>query len=273
MPRTLVLFHAHPDDEAILTGGTMARAADEGHRVVLVFATRGDLGEVADGVLARSETLADRRGAEARRSAEILGAARVEFLEYGDSGMADTPTNDAEGSFWSADVESAARRLAKILDDEQADVLTTYDERGGYGHPDHIQAHRVGVRAADLARTARLYAATVSRQHFLRLARDQFAELPPEAQPPNPDDFDLGVDESRITTTVNVTNVINRKREAMAAHATQISESSFFLAIPPDAFVATFGTEWFIRLDRTPARRETWLFDPDEHRGAGGRGG
>jgi LmbE family N-acetylglucosaminyl deacetylase len=261
MAATLVSFHAHPDDEAILTGGTIARATGDGHRVVLVFATRGDQGEVADGVLAPSEVLGDRRHDEALRAAEILGVARVEFLGYRDSGMAETDTNLAEGSFWSADVDDAARGLAQILREEDADVLTAYDERGGYGHPDHIQAHRVGVRAAELAHTPRLYAATVSRQHFLSIARDQFAELSAEARPPNPDDFDLGVDESRITTTVDVSSMIDRKRAAMAAHASQIGEESFFLALPADAFLRTFGTEWFIRLDRTPAQPERWLFD------------
>jgi LmbE family N-acetylglucosaminyl deacetylase len=261
VPGTLVSFHAHPDDEAILTGGTIARAADDGHRVVLVFATRGDNGEVADGVLAPSEELADRRQSEARRAAEILGAARVEFLGYRDSGMVDTETNNASGSFWSAPVDDAARKLAVILDEEDAEVLTTYDERGGYGHPDHIQIYRAGVRAAELAHTPRLYAATVSRQHFLSIARDQFDAMPEEARPPNPEDFDLGVDESRITTTVDVSSVIDRKRAAMAAHASQIPEESFFLVLPDDAFLRTFGTEWFVRLDRTPPHPETWLFD------------
>jgi LmbE family N-acetylglucosaminyl deacetylase len=260
--KTLVCFHAHPDDEAILTGGTMARAAADGHRVVVVFATRGDHGEVAEGVLSDTEVLADRRDDEARRAADILGIARVEFLDYRDSGMAETETNHAEGSFWSADVEVAASRLARILEEEDADVFTTYDERGGYGHPDHIQAHRVGVRAAELAGTKRVYAATVSRQHFLTIARDQFEEMPSDAQPPNPDDFDLGVDESRITTWIDVRSVIDRKRAAMAAHASQIPEESFFLALDGDNFVRTFGLEWYIRLDSTPATREDSLFTP-----------
>jgi LmbE family N-acetylglucosaminyl deacetylase len=174
--------------------------------------------------------------------------------------MADTETNAAEGSFWTADVEDASRKLARILDEEDAVALTTYDERGGYGHPDHIQAYRVGVRAAEIARTPRVYAATVSRQHFLSIARDQFSEMPPDARPPNPDDFDLGVDESRITTVVDVSSVIDRKRAAMTAHATQIPDESFFLKLSPDGFLRTFGTEWFIRLDHTPAERETFVF-------------
>ena len=261
MNGTLVSLHAHPDDETIVTGGTLALASAAGHRVVLVFATRGELGEVADGVLSPGETLAERRVEEAHRSAQILGAKRVEFLDYVDSGMADTDTNDADGSFWSADVDEAARRLARILEEEQAELLTVYDERGAYGHPDHIQIHRVGIRAAELAGTPRIYAATVSRQHFLTVARDEFSELPPEADRPNPDDFDLGVDDAVITTTVDVTNVLDRKRAAMAAHASQIPETSFFLAMPDDAFRRTFGTEWFVRLDETPDRLETWIFD------------
>jgi len=114
MPYTLVLFHAHPDDEAIATGGTMARAKSEGHRVVLVSATRGELGEHAPDSLAPGEELVDRRVAELHAAADILGVDRVEFLDYLDSGMAGEPTNDAPGSFASADVDEAAARLAKI---------------------------------------------------------------------------------------------------------------------------------------------------------------
>ena len=264
MTGTLVSFHAHPDDEAILTAGTLALASDHGHRTVLVFATRGDLGEVDDGVLAPSEALGDRRADEARRAAEVLGVARVEFLGYGDSGMVDMPTNDAAGSFWSADVEDAARRLAAILEDEDAEVLTAYDERGGYGHPDHIQVHRVGLRAAELAHTPRVYAATVSRQHFQDLARGQAAASPegPETGD-GTDDVDIGVDDSRITTVIDVSSVIDRKRAAMTAHPSQIGEESFFLALDDDMFLRTWGTEWFIRLDQTPPRTETSLFDSE----------
>jgi len=131
---TLVCFHAHPDDECIATGGTMAKAAADGHRVVLVVATRGDHGEVADGFLDMEEQLADRRVAETMAAAEILGVRRVEFLGYVDSGMIGTPENDLPGSFWTADLDEAAGRLAAILEEEQADVLTCYDEIGGYGH-------------------------------------------------------------------------------------------------------------------------------------------
>jgi LmbE family N-acetylglucosaminyl deacetylase len=175
--------------------------------------------------------------------------------------MADTETNHADGSFWSADVDEAARRVARILEEERAELLTVYDERGAYGHPDHIQIHHVGVRAAEMAGTPRVYAATVSRQHFRTVARDEYGELPPDAERPNPDDFDLGVDEAIITTTVDVTGVLDRKRAAMAAHASQIPETSFFLAMPDASFRRTFGTEWFVRLDNSPDHPETWIFD------------
>ena len=145
---TLVAFHAHPDDECITTGGTLAKAADEGHRVVLVYATRGEVGEAPEGLLAPGERLVDRRVAEVTRAAEVLGAHRVEFLGYRDSGMAGTPDNDHPDAFCRADVGAAAERLAALLREEAADVLLVYDEHGNYGHPDHVQVHRVGVAAA-----------------------------------------------------------------------------------------------------------------------------
>jgi LmbE family N-acetylglucosaminyl deacetylase len=127
---TLVTFHAHPDDECISTAGVMRKAADEGHRVVLVVATRGENGEVADGFLAEGEQLWQRRVVETQASADILGVQRVEFLGYVDSGMMGTPTNDAPGSFWTASVDEAAAKLAAILREENADALTCYDDNG-----------------------------------------------------------------------------------------------------------------------------------------------
>ena len=165
---TLVCFHAHPDDECIATGGVMAKASSEGHRVVLVVATKGEHGEVDDGFLAPGETLADRRVVETKAAADILGVDRVEFLGYVDSGMVDTPENDLPGSFWSADLEEAATRLAAILEDEAADVFTCYDEIGQYGHPDHIQVHRVGLRAAELAGTPKVFQSTINRDAIIR---------------------------------------------------------------------------------------------------------
>lgn len=268
VPETLVTFHAHPDDECIATGGVIAAAVDAGHRVVLVVATRGEVGEVDDGVLGDGETLAQRREAETARAGEILGIARIEFLGYRDSGMVDTPDNDAPGSFWTADVEEAAQRLATILREEQAEALTIYDDNGNYGHPDHIQVHRVGVRAAEIAGTARVYEATLNRDAVQRLIRDRRdeaiaagVEFPEDVD--DPDGFTMGVPEQRITTTVDVSAFVDRKREALAAHASQVDETSFFLAMPAEIFREMFGTEWFIRRGAPEGTSEATLFPSD----------
>jgi LmbE family N-acetylglucosaminyl deacetylase len=170
--------------------------------------------------------------------------------------MMGTPENDVPGSFWQADVEEAARRLAVILEEENADVLTCYDDNGGYGHPDHIQVHRVGMRAAELAGTRRVYQNTMNRDHFIR-GRELMAgdvELPDIEAETN-----FGKPEAVITAAVDVTGYLEAKRAAMRAHASQISEQSFFLAMPDEAFRYGFGTEWFIRDGEGPGITETDL--------------
>ena len=258
---TLVTFHAHPDDEAIATGGVMAKAAAAGHRVVLVLATCGELGEVADGFLDDGEHLAQRRVAEVERAAEILGVARVVYLGYHDSGMAGEDTNHDDHAFARADVDEDAARLAELLREERADVLTVYDDHGGYGHPDHIQVHRVGIRAAELAGTPRVYQSTMNRDFIRGLMERAADELPDTPDAPDAAQMDdFGSPEAIITTTVDVRDFIEQKRAAMAAHETQIPADSFFLSLPPDAFKEAFGHEWFIRHD-APDAREDWIFD------------
>lgn len=254
----MVTFHAHPDDECIGCGGVMRKAVEEGHRVVLVVATRGENGEVPEGFLGEGEQLWERRVIETHAAAEILGAARVEFLGYVDSGMMGTPTNDAPGSFWTAPVEDAARKLAAILTEENADVLTCYDDNGGYGHPDHIQVHRVGRRAAELAGTPRVYQNTINRDHIAR-GMQRFTDDENAGPPEAVTEESFGKPESVITAAVDVTAYIRDKRRAMRAHASQISEQSFFLAMPDDAFAYAFGTEWFIRDGQGPGITETDL--------------
>ena len=146
---TIVFFHAHPDDEALSTAGTMALLSESGDRVILVVATRGEEGEPVPGILKDGEPLEERRTLELIKSANILGVARVEFLNYRDSGMIDTPSNSNPDCFWQANVEEASLRLADILREETVDLLVIYDPNGGYGHPDHIQVHRVGTHWAD----------------------------------------------------------------------------------------------------------------------------
>jgi LmbE family N-acetylglucosaminyl deacetylase len=245
---TIVFFHAHPDDEAIATAGTMVGLSEAGHRVVLVTATRGELGEIPDGILDEGESLADRRLVELTEACRVLGVDRQTYLDYLDSGMAGEATNDRPGSFASADVGEAAEALAQILTEEGADVLVTYDEHGGYGHPDHVQVHRVGMRAVDLAGTPVVYMATMNRDFMRSLAeRLESSEWdPPEGSTDGMDT--MGEPASRLTTEVDVTPWIDRKRQAMSAHASQISDTSFFLAMPPDVYSTVWGHEWYIRV-------------------------
>jgi LmbE family N-acetylglucosaminyl deacetylase len=273
---TLVCFHAHPDDEAISTGGSMARAHAEGHRVVLVVATDGAHGEVPDD-LAPGETLVDRRYDETRRSAAALGVDRVEFLGYTDSGMTGWESNDHHEAFCRAPVDAAAGRLADLLREESADVLTIYDWHGGYGHPDHIQVHRVGCRAEELARPdlpdLRVFEATMNRdamRRMIAMAKEAgIADVGPEGD--DGDDFDpdgpmddgnpMGTPEAELTLGVSVVDFVDRKRGAIAAHRSQVSDSSFFLQMPPDLFAAAFGHEWYVEHGRPPGLRMGWLFD------------
>ncbi|MGH9246186.1 MAG: PIG-L family deacetylase [Acidimicrobiales bacterium] len=266
---TLVCFHAHPDDEAISTGGVMAEAAADGHRVVLVVATRGELGEVADGVLSPGEALGERRVAETLAAADVLGVARVEFLGYRDSGMAGLPSNTDDGAFAAADVDEASERLAAVLRDENADVLTVYDANGIYGHPDHIQVHRIGRRAAERAGTPRVYETTIDRDFVVQgvaMMQEMFAD--DEAMKRMVADFSemdedatFGVPSDQITTTVDIRAFVDHKRRAMMAHASQIPVDSWFLTLPPEAFAWAFGTEWFIRVGAEAGTTETALFD------------
>jgi LmbE family N-acetylglucosaminyl deacetylase len=245
---TIVSFHAHPDDEAIGTAGTLARAADLGHRVVLVFATRGELGDPVPGVLGDGEQLALRRSAECFAAAREIGAVRVEFLGYTDSGMMGEPTNDAPWCFWRAPVEHAARRLAVILDEEEPDVLTVYDDNGGYGHPDHIQVHRVGMRAAELSAVPVVVQSTINRDWLAAGRRRLVAsgQMDQAARMPEPEGPNWGKPEAEITHKVEVVDVAARKRAAMVAHASQMGPDHPLLAMTEPMFLIGLGVEFYI---------------------------
>ncbi len=234
----------------------MAAAAAKGHRVVLVLATKGEHGEVPPGFLDDDEHLWERRVAETYESAKILGVSRVEFLGYIDSGMVDSETNHHPGSFWSADVDQAAQLLADILIEEHADILTVYDDHGNYGHPDHIQVHRVGVRAAEIAKTPAVYQATMNRDH-LRTMLSAIAGQEGEAGPRIDEIEGLGLPEAELTHRVDVTEFIEAKRASMRAHASQINEQSFFLSMPDEIFAMAFGIEWFAHYGG-PRRSGDW---------------
>jgi len=251
----LVCFHAHPDDEVFTTGGVMRLAADAGHRVVVVTATDGALGEVPAGLLAAGEPLTVRRRAELEASVDILGAQRLVMMGYADSGMAGTAHNDHHEAFANTDVERAAGELAAVLREEGCQVLTVYDPNGNYGHPDHIQVHRVGVRAAELAEVPHVYEATANRDHF-RTMMSMNPEWSGESAP-DVDSFGLPADE--LTTVVDVSAAIAAKRAAMVVYASQIGDFGPFLALPPEALTAAFGTEWFRKRNAPPGLSEIAL--------------
>lgn len=270
---TLVCLHAHPDDECISTGGTMRRAADEGHRVVLIVATNGEFGEVPDD-LADGETLADRRKRETDASAAALGIARVVWLDYRDSGMTGWDGNADPASFHLADVDVAGQQVADVLTEERADVFTHYDWHGTYGHPDHVKVNVVGTRAAELVEhPMRTMQATSNRDAMLAMfeaAKESGLEMgspdtdsDEEFDPAGPadDGNPFGEPESVLTLCVDVSDRSAAKREAMRCHSSQISDSSFFLEMPDEVFAMAFGREWFIEADRTPPYREGWIFD------------
>jgi LmbE family N-acetylglucosaminyl deacetylase len=241
----VVFLHAHPDDEAIFTGGTMARLALAGWPVVLVVATGGELGTrfAAEGDAA---SLRRRREEETRRAAELLGVARVEVLGYRDSGVAGDEGNLVEGSFHAADVEEAAARVAAICLEERAVALVGYDDHGIYGHPDHVKVHRVAARAASLAGLD-VYEATVDREYLHFVETHVVVEVLDAAPELSLAATSLGVPTVLVTTTVDVRPVLDRKRAAMAAHASQIPPDGYAMTLEPAAFAAVYGYEWYVR--------------------------
>lgn len=256
MTYTVVSFHAHPDDEALLTAGTLARAAAAGHRVVLVVATAGEAG-LAGAAYGTGQQLAARRLGELRAAAAILGVAEVLCLGYPDSGS----TERAAPRFCDVPVAEAAQLLADILRREGADVLTTYDVAGGYGHPDHIAVHRVGAAAAELAGTPVVLEATVRRTSLLRVLR-LISWLP--GLPAGFSAHGLRhsyASDDELTHRIPVQSFLVQKRAAMRAHVSQATadEGTRTLAVltrlPGPLFTLAMRSEWFIEQGRTPQRR------------------
>jgi len=266
MPLTLLAFHAHPDDEAILTGGTLARAAAAGHRVVLVTATDGALGLTSTRYAASG--LAGVRAAELRDSARQLGIARVEQLGYADSGLGPVMAPDPAGQVRFARVPSAeaAERLAAILREESADVLLTYDPNGGYGHPDHVQVHRVVHRAAQLAaRRTRVLEASMNRdmmRGFMSMARAAGMEEAFDPDGPMDDGNPMGTLEADLHWQVDVAAYLPQRRAALACHASQTTDVGGMLSMPEEVFAGFFAVEHYIEPGRPAGMTRGWFMDP-----------
>lgn len=254
---TVVAFHAHPDDEVVLTGGTIARAAAEGHRVVIVVATDGRV----------HDTEGDHRLTELRCSADILGADRVECLGYADSGYGPQFLPDPPGRtrFGRADVEVAAGRLAAILREESAELLLSYQANGGYGHRDHVQVHRVGARAAELAGTPRVLEATMPRELLCRIG--QLARLVGLPEPYEKQIMATAyAPRATITHRITVARYGGLKRDALAAHRSQVRGAGARLLgvlrrLPAAVSGLLFAREWFVDPALPPGARRRTLFD------------
>ncbi|KKD05567.1 N-acetyl-1-D-myo-inositol-2-amino-2-deoxy-alpha-D-glucopyranoside deacetylase [Streptomyces sp. WM6386] len=273
--RRLLLVHAHPDDESINNGATMARYAAEGALVTLVTCTLGERGEVIPAELQHltGTALGEYRLGELSAAMRELGVQDFRLLggpgHYRDSGMMGLADNDDPACFWRADVDEAAARLVEVILEVRPHVLVTYDENGGYGHPDHIQAHRVAVRAADLAVEAgwtipKIYwnrvPRSVGEQAFERLAE----VLPglPFDKPGVLDDVPGVVADERITTEIDGTAYAAAKAAAMAAHATQVTVAEPYFVLSNDLAQPVFTTEYYelVRGERALGARETDLF-------------
>ncbi len=218
---TLLLVHAHPDDEAISTGGVMMKAKAHGHRVVNITATRGEAGEIYNMDEAESRPrLGEIRTEELRAAGEILGVDRQEFLGYRDSGMVDTADNKDPRSFHQAALEEAAGRLAVFIREERPDVVVTYAEDGVYGHPDHIKAHFVTNAALDLLGREGL---PVKKLYYTAIPRSMMEafikQMPEEAQRAVSGSMRIaGTPDELITSKVDVHDYVERKRDAFRAH-------------------------------------------------------
>ncbi|MFF7972016.1 N-acetyl-1-D-myo-inositol-2-amino-2-deoxy-alpha-D-glucopyranoside deacetylase [Streptomyces sp. NPDC007905] len=271
--RRLLLVHAHPDDESINNGATMARYAAEGAHVALVTCTLGERGEVIPPELRHltGAALGAYRRGELASAARELGVEDVRLLggagRYGDSGMMGIPDNEDPACFWQADLDEAAGSLAEVILEIRPQVLVTYDDNGGYGHPDHIQAHRVAMHAVELAaerghRIQKVYwnrvPRSVAEAAFARL-QDELPVLP-FAKSATVADVPGVVDDERITTMIDGGAYASAKAAAMRAHATQIDVAEPYFALSNELAQPLFTTEYYelVRGDARPG--ETDLF-------------
>jgi len=254
----LLCVHPHPDDESIACGGVLARASAEGVRTVVVTCTAGEEGENLAGIDLGDVPLVEHRRRELAAAVAILGIDAHHQLGYRDSGMVGTAANDHPDCFHRADLDEAATRLAAIVRAERPDAVVSDDENGTYGHPDHIKAHHVTVRALALAAdpdadvvgepwvVPRRYVHTFSRGRLVAAHRALIAEglASPFGDDGEPEPF--GVDDALVTTRVDVTAHVATKLAAMRAHASQIGPESFFMNVPDGMVEAFQGLEEFI---------------------------
>ena len=258
--KRLLLVHAHPDDETINNGVTMAKYAEAGAAVTLVTCTRGEEGEVLVTELAnlasdKNDKLGEHREIELKDAMAQLGINDFRFLgapnkKWRDSGMMGTPQNERGDVFWQADLDEASHELVKIILEIQPQVLITYDEFGGYGHPDHIKAHRVAMRAAELAaeqgwQVSKIYWNTMPRS-VIQMGIEKMKEVGSDFfGAESVDDLPFAKSDELVTTVVNAPEYVPQKLAAMKAHATQISVDGPFFALSNNLGLSVWGDEYY----------------------------
>ena len=258
--KRLLLVHAHPDDETINNGVTMAKYAASGAQVTLVTCTRGEEGEVLVTELAnlasdKDDKLGEHREVELKDAMAQLGINDFRFLgapskKWRDSGMMGTPANDRGDVFWQADLDEASNELVKIILEIKPQVLITYDEFGGYGHPDHIKAHRVAMRAAELAanqgwQVNKIYWNTMPRS-VIQMGIEKMKEVGSDFfGAESADDLPFAKPDELVSTVVNAPEYVPAKLAAMKAHATQISVDGPFFALSNNLGLSVWGDEYY----------------------------
>jgi LmbE family N-acetylglucosaminyl deacetylase len=252
---TLMAVHAHPDDEASSTGGVLATYSDQGIRTVVVTCTNGEFGDAPGGIKPGQEghdeqAVAQLRLAELRQSGKILGVSDLELLGYHDSGMPDWDYKNRPEAFCNIPLADVAARIGGLIETYRPQVVIVYDDKGMYQHPDHVHSSLAAQAAvADTGIAAKLYKSAMRGSDFEKLwkaLRDQGIQVPIDRELTAEERQKMADDELRITTTVDIEPVIDRKRDALQAHSSQIQES-WFAKIPPEIALAVFGHEHFIR--------------------------
>jgi LmbE family N-acetylglucosaminyl deacetylase len=252
---TLMAVHAHPDDEASGTGGVLATYSGQGIHTVVVTCTNGEFGDAPGGVKPggdghNANEVAQLRLAELRESCKILEVSDLELLGYHDSGMPDWDYKERPEAFCNVPLADVASRIGALIERYRPQVVVTYDPQGPYQHPDHVHASEAAVAAvAATAIPAKLYFTAMRRSDWEKIwqaLRDLGENVPDVSSVPAQMRQKMAEHEARISTTVDIRPVLSRKREALMAHASQISES-WFSKIPPDIGEAAFGRESFIR--------------------------
>ena len=253
----ILLVHAHPDDETINNGATMALYADKGAQVTLITCTRGEEGEVLVPGLAhlasnQQDLLGQHRETELALAMKALGISDYRFLgapvkKFRDSGMMGTDPNNRPDVFWQADLDSAAQLLVEIIEEIKPQILITYDEFGGYGHPDHIQAHRVAMRAAELAtwEIQKIYWNTMPKS-VIAQGMEKMKEIGSDFfGAESVDDIPFAKDDEFVTTLIDGGAYVDNKMEAMKAHETQISLDGPFFALSNNLGLQIWGDEYY----------------------------